>query len=171
MLFRSRAASRPLSDEQRAGIADFLAKMPESVIQHTPWIRDELAEDRVDVPVWPSVNVGKGDDASEYPAGRRLLDADPGAIAHELLRVHRTHTPHRWHYFAAVSALRREGADITPETRNVLAEALRAECCRLRFPEAAGLDELNTIATEAIERVSGEHFGGIRAKVRERPLF
>ena len=104
-------------------------------------------------------------------SGLALLDADPAAVVRELLRVHRTDEPNRWHYLAAAAALRKEGADVKPEARNTLAEALRAECCRLRLPEAAGLDELNAIATEAIERVSGEKLDDTRAKVRERPLY
>jgi hypothetical protein len=61
--------------------------------------------------------------------------------------------------------------EVTPKTRNNLAEDLRAECCRLRLPEAAGLDELNTIATEAIEQIDNERLDSERTMVNERPLF
>lgn len=169
-LWCRQVSGEPLSEEHRAILAKSMAEMPESIVRQAPWIRHDLAGEYYS-PVWPSAILG-AEPVAENEAGRRLLAADPAAVARELLRVHRTDTPNRWHYLAAAAALRRNGADVTAEARNTLAEALRAECCRLRLAEAAGLDELNTIATKAIERVAGEQLSaGTRAKVRKNPLF
>lgn len=168
-LWCRQVSREPLSEEHRAILAKSLAEMPESIVRQAPWIRHDLAGES-HTPVWPSAILG-AEPLAENEAGRRLLAADPAAVARELLRVHCTDTPNRWHYLAAAAALRREGADVTPEARNALAAALCAECCRLRLNEAAGLDELNTLAIKAIERVSGKPQDADRAKVRERPLF
>ena len=112
--------------------------------------------------------------AEDYEqAGLRLLDKQPERLVRGLIRVHRTDTLNRWHYAAADAALAREGLDVREHlaTRNELAEALRAACCRLRAPENATLDELNAEATNAIERVSGVSESDARAKVRKRPLY
>ncbi len=131
-----------------------------------PGIREVLADTSLR---WPGVPC---EPHEARAAGRGLLASDPAAVVRELLRVHRTDEINNWHRLAARAALRREGVDVTPEARDTLAHALRAECCRLRLPEAAGLDELNTIATETIERVSGERLNdSTRAKMCEDELF
>jgi len=138
-----------------------------------PDLRELLLADLAMMPRWPDVPFAEEFLKREDPegAGLALLDTDPAAVVRELLRVHRTDEPNRWHYLAGEAALRREGTDVTPEARNTLAAALRAECCRLRLPEAAGLDELNAIATEAIERVAGERLDADRELVKARPLY
>lgn len=155
----------PLSDEHRRFIDEISSSLPEDIVRQAPWLRNPLSDNTPSWEVWPSV-----DPHGVNESGQQLLDADPAAVVRELLRVHRTDTPNRWHYQAAAAALRREDVAVTPEARNALAEALRAECCRLRLPEAGGLGELNALATEAIERVLGERLAD-RPTVNARSLF
>lgn len=154
----TRSFTTELSDERRALLDAMAAEFPD--------VREALEFSDRWTPQW-----GPCDGPRSDVVGLQLLEDDPAAVVRELLRVHRTDEINRWHKLAATAALRREGADATPENRDALAHALRAECCRLRLPEAAGLDELNNIATEAIERVSGEPQDADRARVREDELF
>ena len=155
----ARSITTELSSERRA--------MLDSMTAEFPHLRELLGFSERWTPRWGPCG---GHPGSEGVDGRELLNTEPAAVVRELLRVHRSDDLTPWHKLAAAAALRREGADVTPEGRDALAHALRAECCRLRLPEAAGLDELNTIATEAVERVSGEQLDDdTRAKVREHP--
>jgi hypothetical protein len=133
------------------------------------WLELQLRNPYPTSPSWPSVSV---DGIVYTEAGRRLLADDPAAVVAELLRAHRTDTPHIWHYMAATAALQREGREATPAARNELAEALRAECCRLRIPDPASLDDLNRIATEAIEGFFGDSdAASIRSKLECSKLY
>lgn len=160
-----RRSGEPLSDEHHRIIDEARSSVPENIARQAPWLRNPWSDD---TPFWPSVDL-HGVTWEDEP-GQQLLDADPAAVVRELLRVHRTDTPNRWHYQAAAAALRREEVAVTPEARNTLAEALRAECCRLRLPEAGKIGELNALATEAIERVSGERLAN-SATMDARSLF
>lgn len=172
--------SPPLTDEQRALLAalddeypDFRKALFVPIAARWPDVPRVLLDFRTGVETAVSVVESESRPliVDLHASGLALLAADPAAVVRELLRVHRTDEPNRWHYIAAAAALRQEGADVTPEARNTLAEKLRDECCRLRLPEAAGLDELNAIATEAIERVSGESKPALHADVKAMPLF
>lgn len=106
-------------------------------------------------------------------AGRRLLRERPERLVRGFIRVHRTDTPNQWHYQAANAALVREGLDVETniDTRNELAMALHRECRRVIVPDGAGLAELNAIATDAVERVSGRPEEQLRKAVEARPFF
>ena len=123
--------------------------------------------------VLPHGTVPVSSDEIAYVAGRRLLVEQPERLVRWLIQVHQTETLNRWHYAAADAALVREGFDVATNIgpRNDLAEALRAECCRLRLPDGAGLDELNAKATDAVERVSGKTDERLRADVKAERLF
>ena len=112
-------------------------------------------------------------DEPEDVAGKRLLADQPERLVRGFIRVHQTDTPNQWHYQAANAALVCEGLDVETNisTRNELAEALRAECCRVRVPDGAGLAELNAMATDVVERVSGEPREHFRKDVQGRPFF
>ena len=155
----ARSVTTELSDERRAMIDALAAEFAH--------FREDLEFRDRWTPRW-----GPCDGPRNDVVGLQLLKDDPAAVVRELLRVHRTDEINRWHKLAAAAALRSEGADATPEDRDALAHALRAECCRLRLPEAAEIAELDTIATEAVERVAGEQLSDkTRAKVRDIPLF
>lgn len=106
-------------------------------------------------------------------AGRRLLREQPERLVRGFIRVHQTDTPNQWHYQAANAALVREGLDVETniDTRNELAMALHRECRRVIVPDGAGLAELNAIATDAVERVSGRPEEQLRKAVEARPFF
>ena len=112
-------------------------------------------------------------DDPENIAGRRLLREQPERLVRGFIRVHQTDTPNRWHYAAADAALTREGLDVETniDTRNELAMALHRECRRVIVPDGAGLAELDAIATDAVERVSGKPDEQLRKAVKARRLF
>ena len=109
----------------------------------------------------------------EMLAGLRLLDEHPERLVRGFIRAHQTDKPNEWHYAAVDAALAREGLDVRENlnTRNELAAALRAECCRLPVPDGATLVELNEAATDAIERASGKADDQLRAHVRSNHRF